>query len=103
MSPTLRLLAITTLACAPVWLSQYAVLLGMDVKLTLAESEPDEAGHDTRGDERPEAQEEDTEADGDADAKVAGFGAGGSHDERRGDLFLDFLEWGFLWLVCLGD
>lgn len=64
----------------------------VDFKLTLTESEPDEAGHYTRGDERPEAQEENTKADGDADAKVAGFGARSSHDERRGDLFLDFLE-----------
>jgi hypothetical protein len=78
--------------------------LEADVKLTLGQSEPDEAGHDAGGDERPEAQEENTEADGDADAKVAGFGARSSHDERRGDLFSDFLSegslvgFGFGWL-----
>jgi hypothetical protein len=66
------------------------VLLEADVKLTLTESEPDEAGHDTGGDERPEAQEENTEADGDADAKVARFRGWDSHDGRRGDLLLDF-------------
>lgn len=73
--------------------------------LTLAESVPDETGHDTGGDEGPETQEEDTEADGDADAEVAGFCVRGSHDETTQGWnclrFLDeFFSW---WLGGLGE
>lgn len=84
MSPTLRLLAITTLALVPITHDQYTDPLNVDPKLTLGEGEPDETGDDTRRDEGPEAQEEDTEADGDADAEMPRLGTGrDNHDDER--------------------
>lgn len=47
----------------------------------MSEGEPEEAGDDTGCDEGPKAEEEDTESDGDAEAKVSGpSGVGDSHD-----------------------